>query len=97
MKLLGKPMKRFSRILAVATLGVYLGLAVTESFHHHAQGQTESHCPICQVVHQTPVISQGRPINIRNPENFLRVVSHNAPPILAETEKVSLGRSPPSA
>ena len=54
-------MKNLRRIFAVVTLGVFLGLAITESFHNHANGQTESHCPICQVAHQTPVIGSGPP------------------------------------
>jgi len=90
-------MKNFRRIFAVVTLGVFLGLAITESFHNHANGQTESHCPICQVAHQTPVISQGRPVVIENPQNFRRVVCASLPVVLTQTEKVSLGRSPPIA
>ena len=89
-------MKKYLRLLAVLTLGAYMSLVVTEIFHNLCRHHDESHCVVCQVVHQTPVISQGKPVATHQ-ENFSRIAAIAAPITLAEEESVYHGLSPPIA
>ncbi len=48
-------MKRFLQFTALLTLTAFVGLSTAETFHVHKAHQTEASCPVCQVVHRTPI------------------------------------------
>lgn len=87
-------MKKYLRILTLLTLGTYLSLVVTEIFHNFCRNHVESKCVICQVIHQTPVITQGRQ-TYHQQENYSRLVSIVIPFVFAATRSIYHGRSPP--
>jgi len=87
-------MKKLLRLLALATLGLYVGLVATEAFHGLCKDHSDAHCVVCQVAHQTPTISQGRPV-LQNPQRFRRLVSVDAPLAVAQAQIPTHGLSPP--
>ena len=88
--------RKFLRIITLATLGLYVGFMVTETFHVLVKGHDESHCAVCQVAHQTPVISQG-PTALQHHEVFIHLVSVSPDVHIAEVAYIHSGRSTPIA
>lgn len=88
-------MKRLTRLAALAILGVYVSLVTTETLHNLSKNHTESHCTLCQVAHQTPILSQGQPAT-QYYEVFHRITAAAAPVLYAVAESAYYGRSPPA-
>jgi hypothetical protein len=87
-------MKRLTRLAALAVLGVYVSLVATESLHNLSKNHTDSRCAICQVAHQTPVLSSGQPV-VQHHQAFRRITAAAAPLLFTATETTYHGRSPP--
>ena len=52
--------KRLRRVIALLTLGAFVGLGVSEAFHMLLGKHVEAHCGICQIAHHTPALAQAR-------------------------------------
>ncbi len=88
-------MSKSLRILALASFAVYIGFYTLEIGHHHASVQQETHCVVCQVIQQTPVI--GSAPSLVHVAVVLGGVASSIIPRLYHTVVVlSTGRSPPA-
>jgi hypothetical protein len=88
-------MKKARRWLALATFAAFLGLTVLKTFHGHQNFQAESHCGFCELIHQTPALTNPLP-----PLNADFIVTRRealaTPSRLPQFVFYSCGRSPPS-
>jgi hypothetical protein len=50
-------MRKFQRFTALTLLAAFLGMTALGTVHHHADFQPDSHCTVCKVVQQTPMLS----------------------------------------
>ncbi|HVO33763.1 MAG TPA: hypothetical protein VMU17_07595 [Elusimicrobiota bacterium] len=87
-------MKKLLQWLSLGMLVFYGGLVATTAFHELCKNHVESHCTVCQVIHQTPVIGHAHSI-LQYHERFALLRIPIMAIRLADAEHLSRGRSPP--
>jgi len=86
------------RIVTLATLAGFLGLAAADFTHHHSEltAKPEASCVVCKITHQTPALT-SETTGVTPALDLVFVVSEPATPLYLSFASTHHGLSPPIA